>query len=212
MCIRRITRIRYTKHEEAGMVRTIPRRRKRVRQYAVIITTLIVVELWAVTIVVASRPGQRLRQRIAEAVLGIRSCDERAATIVGTNGDDILKGTPGADVIVGLDGNDMLYGNGGNDRLCGNQGDDTLYGADGADVLVGNEGADVMHGYGGGDILRGGPGNDDLFGDEGDDDLFGGEDDDDLFGGPHSIHDSCYGGSNATADTASACEVVSNVP
>lgn len=46
-------------------------------------------------------------------------CQWWPATIVGTNGDDVLRGTPGRDVIHGLGGNDVIEGLGGNDRVCG---------------------------------------------------------------------------------------------
>jgi hypothetical protein len=40
-------------------------------------------------------------------------CFGRTATIVGTNGDDVLKGTAGADVIVGRGGQDTILARGG---------------------------------------------------------------------------------------------------
>ncbi|HEV3465483.1 MAG TPA: hypothetical protein VG846_16035, partial [Actinomycetota bacterium] len=43
------------------------------------------------------------------------------ATIVGTNGSDVLRGTPGRDVIAGPDGNDVILGLGGDDVICGGQ-------------------------------------------------------------------------------------------
>ena len=41
------------------------------------------------------------------------ACFGQAATIVGTEGDDVLKGTDGADVISGLGGTDVIDGLGG---------------------------------------------------------------------------------------------------
>ena len=46
-------------------------------------------------------------------------CLGRAATIVGSNGDDVLKGTKGDDVIAGLDGTESINGSAGNDTICG---------------------------------------------------------------------------------------------
>lgn len=56
-------------------------------------------------------------------------------TIVGTNGDDVLRGTPKRDVICGLRGNDKIYGRAGNDVLIGGPGRDVLYGGKGRDVF-----------------------------------------------------------------------------
>ena len=69
-------------------------------------------------------------------------CDGKPATIVGTEGDDVLRGTNGDDVIVGRGGDDRLMGGGGNDTLCGQRGNDALVGGSGDDVLVGGPGSD----------------------------------------------------------------------
>ena len=63
------------------------------------------------------------------------TCRGFAATLLGTDGDDILEGTPGDDVIIGLDGDDVIIGLGGNDRICGGDGDDTISGGGDDDVL-----------------------------------------------------------------------------
>ena len=74
-------------------------------------------------------------------------CDGKAATIVGTSGDDELTGTGGDDVIVGLGGDDRIVGGAGNDTLCGFNGDDTLIGGEGDDVIFGGGGSDwIAHG------------------------------------------------------------------
>lgn len=83
-------------------------------------------------------------------------CDGQTATIVGTNGDDVLFGTDGDDVIAGLGGNDTISGLGGDDRICGGLGEDTLYGEDdvftppattgGNDRIFGQEGGDLLIG------------------------------------------------------------------
>ena len=80
------------------------------------------------------------------------------ATIVGTNGDDVIQGTPGRDIIHGRKGNDLIRGHGGNDVLCGGMGNDTLLGGAGRDVLHGGSGKDVLRGGKGPDTLNGGPG------------------------------------------------------
>jgi Ca2+-binding RTX toxin-like protein len=75
-------------------------------------------------------------------------------TIVGTDGDDILRGTPGDDVICGLGGHDVISGLGGNDVLIGGPGNDALYGGfpipvgvgDGVNVLFGGLGHDTLVG------------------------------------------------------------------
>jgi Ca2+-binding RTX toxin-like protein len=87
-------------------------------------------------------------------------CTDVAPTIVGTNGDDVLRGTPGNDVIFGRKGNDRLVGTGGNDIICGGMGRDTLTGAKGRDELHGGSGRDVLRGGPGRDALNGGPGTD----------------------------------------------------
>src|SRR4029079_11876737 len=45
-------------------------------------------------------------------------CRGVAATVVGTQGSDVLIGTPGPDVVAGLGGNDVIRGRGGDDRIC----------------------------------------------------------------------------------------------
>jgi Ca2+-binding RTX toxin-like protein len=66
------------------------------------------------------------------------TCFGVAATIVGTNNDDVLVGTPGRDVIVGLGGNDTIQGLGGNDLICGGDGSDDIDGGDGNDSIHGD--------------------------------------------------------------------------
>jgi Ca2+-binding RTX toxin-like protein len=74
----------------------------------------------------------------------------RAATIVGSSGDDDpLLGTSGDDVIVGRGGNDVIRGEGGNDLICANRGSDTLRGGGGDDSLSGGAGNDrFLGGFG----------------------------------------------------------------
>ena len=118
------------------------------------------------------------------------------ATIVGTDGDDVIHGTADPDVIVGGAGDDRITGGGGNDTICGGPGDDVIveggisvrggagddtvggaihqYGGDGADTLVGTDFNDVLLGGDGKDTLVGGAEHDNLVGGRGDDVVDGG--------------------------------------
>ena len=97
-------------------------------------------------------------------------CHGRQATIVGTDGDDVIRGTPGRDVI------------------WGGQGDDTIFGSLGNDLICGGPGADVIHGGRGNDEVDGGAGDDDrVFGDLGDDKVIGGAGNDDEVAGDLGI-------------------------
>ncbi len=87
-------------------------------------------------------------------------CGGLAATIVGTEGDDVLVGTPGDDVIVGLGGRDVINGRGGDDVICGGSGDDVINGAEGDDTLFGGPGRDVVNAGDGDDVVYGGSGRD----------------------------------------------------
>jgi hypothetical protein len=109
-------------------------------------------------------------------------CNGRVTTMVGTDDADELNGTDGADVIAGLNGNDVIGGFIGNDLICAGGGADSVFGSSGNDVLFGQGGNDRLFGHSGNDTLNGGTG-----------------------------QDQCDGGSGA-ADTATACEAVSNVP
>jgi hypothetical protein len=81
-------------------------------------------------------------QPLAETV----TCDGKAATIVGTDGSDVLRGTSGPDVIAGLDGPNVVAGMGGDDAICGGDGPDVLRGGTGDDTLIGGSGSDVASG------------------------------------------------------------------
>jgi len=54
-------------------------------------------------------------------------CAGLAATITGTDGDDLIYGTVGNDVISAGAGDDIIKGRGGMDTICGNTGDDIIY-------------------------------------------------------------------------------------
>jgi len=88
------------------------------------------------------------------------TCFDALATIVGTEGSDLLDGTSGDDVIVGLGGNDTIRGLAGNDRLCGDDGNDRLEGGDGNDKIRGGNGDDTLLGEAGNDTLNGESGKD----------------------------------------------------
>jgi Ca2+-binding RTX toxin-like protein len=87
-------------------------------------------------------------------------CGGKVATIVGTEGDDVLTGTAGADVIVGLGGNDTISGLDGNDTICGGDGNDLISGGNGDDALFGGAGNDTLKGGAGNNTLNGGAGTD----------------------------------------------------
>lgn len=151
------------------------------------------------------------------------TCMGVKATIVGTEGDDVLVGTDGHDVIVGLGGNDQIEGLGGDDLICGGDGDDFLYGGDGQDAIHGGQGNDFIDGGAGNDNgcnggnlcgLHGGPGNDQIYGGagidliyggEGDDQLFGGDDQDGIHGGPGNDYIDGGPGNNMDCYDSSAC-------
>jgi Ca2+-binding RTX toxin-like protein len=76
-------------------------------------------------------------------------CFGADATIVGTDGADLLVGTPRRDVIVGRGGSDTIRGKDRADLICAGRGDDVVKGGDGIDLIFGN---------GGDDRLIGGPG------------------------------------------------------
>ncbi|MGH2986755.1 MAG: hypothetical protein ACRDLO_08730 [Solirubrobacterales bacterium] len=88
------------------------------------------------------------------------TCGGREATIVGTEGDDVLVGTDKRDVIAALRGNDRVRGLGGKDLVCGFGGNDRLKGQGANDELRGGGGDDRLGGGGGNDLLRGGTGRD----------------------------------------------------
>ncbi len=121
-------------------------------------------------------------------------CNGEVATIVGTNGDDVLRGTAGRDVIQARGGNDKIYGLAGNDLICGAGGADFIGGGGGNDLLLGGDGNDDIVGGDGADRLQGNNGNDRLRGVNGNDFHNGG-----------LGRDTCEGGFGR--DLGSSCEV-----
>jgi Ca2+-binding RTX toxin-like protein len=85
-------------------------------------------------------------------------CAGHRATIVGTDGNDMIQGTPGRDVIVGLGGNDEIHGRGQDDIICGGPGDDVIFGEQGNDTLLGDDGHDFVDGGLDNDFMDGGQG------------------------------------------------------
>jgi uncharacterized repeat protein (TIGR01451 family) len=120
------------------------------------------------------------------------SCGGKPATILGTEGDDVITGTEQRDVISALGGDDQVNSLGGKDSVCGKSGNDKLKGKGDADLVKGGGGRDTVKGGGGDDTLKGGPKPDRLRGGSGDDLLAGG-------GG----NDNCRGGSGT--DTLKSC-------
>ncbi|MGE5282785.1 MAG: calcium-binding protein [Chloroflexota bacterium] len=114
-------------------------------------------------------------------------CHGKRATIVGTEGDDVIHGTPGRDVIWGGGGDDEIFGGLGNDVLCGGPGADLIHGGRGNDLADGGPGTgDRVLGDLGDDKLLGGPGNyDEVAGGLGIDTLNGGPGDYDYVHGDY---------------------------
>lgn len=91
-------------------------------------------------------------------------CRGKAATIVGTPGNDVIAGTAEGDVIVGRGGLDRIYGDAGDDIICGGSGRrpvggglrlQQLSGGPGNDVIVGGRDTDVIDDRSGQDLLIG---------------------------------------------------------
>ena len=112
----------------------------------------------------------------------IPTCQDKQATCVGTEGDDVILGTDGDDVIMAGSGNDVVHGDLGDDTICGGPGNDSLMGAAGEDEMYGGPGDDRLFGGKDPDQLHGGPGDFDV--------LWGGPGIDNLDGG-HGSYDVC---------------------
>ncbi|MBS1880873.1 MAG: hypothetical protein JST31_15285 [Actinobacteria bacterium] len=122
-------------------------------------------------------------------------CHGRQATIVGSDGGDVLRGTPGRDVIWGGGGGDTIYGSLGNDLICGGPGADLIHGGRGNDEVDGGAGdGDRVIGDLGDDQVMGGAGDrDEVAGDLGIDVVNGGPGDFDLVHGDYG-YDRMSGG------------------
>ncbi len=103
-------------------------------------------------------------------------CNGRKATVVGGNGDNVLKADKhGVQVIVAGGGDDVIIAKRNKDIVCGGPGDDRI---------LGGTGKDILHGGGGNDFLDGGPGSDKIFGDGDLDTIVGGPGGESAHGGP----------------------------
>ncbi|HET9591836.1 MAG TPA: calcium-binding protein [Solirubrobacterales bacterium] len=121
-------------------------------------------------------------------------CHGRKATLVGTDGNDVLQGTPERDVIWGAGGDDLIYGSLGNDLICGGPGNDQIHGGRGNDEVDGGGGSDQVNGDLGDDKILGGAGpNDEVAGDLGIDLVNGGPGNEDLVHGDYG-YDRMSGG------------------
>jgi Ca2+-binding RTX toxin-like protein len=128
----------------------------------------------------------------AELASARPTCGGRKATIVGTNGRDVIKTRKhGPQVIVARGGNDVIASLRNKDRVCGNGGADVIragtgrdkvFGGPGADFIASGNGSDKVFAGGGPDTIRGGPGGERVKGGAGADRLFGELQDDRLFG------------------------------
>lgn len=110
----------------------------------------------------------------ASTAAAVPKCQGKAATIVGTKRDDVLRGTKRADVIVAKRGNDTIVARGGNDLICAGPGADVVRAGPGRDKVAGGTGVDVIYGALGPDVLRGNAGNDVIRGGDGGDAIDGG--------------------------------------
>ncbi|WP_297781842.1 choice-of-anchor Q domain-containing protein [uncultured Roseovarius sp.] len=104
-------------------------------------------------------------------------------SVFGEAGDDTLSGGDGDDALAGADGNDIVNGGSGNDNIGGGQGDDTIDGDDGDDIIGAGFGNDTVMGGNGNDVVAGGAGNDTLSGGEGNDSMSGSFGDDNIIAG-----------------------------
>jgi hypothetical protein len=158
------------------------------------------------------RATRRVRRRrsvplVALAVLLALATAAPAATLTGTDLDDVLRGTPGADTLSGGAGNDRLSGDRGDDILAGGSGNDDLSGGPRADAVVYSDAASVrvtlddlandgppgeqdnvqidietVYGSRGADRLSGNDADNVLDGGDGDDVIDGSGGDDQIFG------------------------------
>ena len=74
----------------------------------------------------------------------VQFCDGLQATVVGTNGSDVLFADADGSVIVAGAGNDVIIGRGGNDTICAGDGDDVVEPGRGDDRVLGDNDRDVV--------------------------------------------------------------------
>jgi Ca2+-binding RTX toxin-like protein len=109
------------------------------------------------------RPGAGDDTVVIQDLTGVRNL--RSVQVEGAAGNDTIDGSAQSNArisltLLGGDGNDLLKGGAGADTLSGDAGDDFLYGGGGRDVLFGGDGKDVLDGQGGQDTIIGGTGKD----------------------------------------------------
>jgi hypothetical protein len=121
------------------------------------------------TVTARDRAGNDHTATVAYTVFVPPTCNGKPATIVGTDGVDVITGTPRDDVIVTGAGRDWITAGAGHDTinagpardiLLGGTGNDTLHGATGGDTLNGARGNDTLNGGRHTDSCRGGTGTD----------------------------------------------------
>jgi Ca2+-binding RTX toxin-like protein len=139
----------------------------------------------------------------------IASCRGKPASIVGTDGPDVIEGTEKRDVIWAGLGDDSVRGGLGSDLICGGPGSDFVDGGRGNDFIDGGAGdADRAIGGLGDDSVLGGPGDrDEVAGYLGIDVVNGGTGSEDLVHGDYG-YDLMYGGKGG-GDIASFATAVS---
>ncbi|MGD1932835.1 MAG: calcium-binding protein [Leptolyngbyaceae cyanobacterium] len=97
----------------------------------------------------------------------------QSSTLIGNEGDDLVRGGSGNDNIYGGSDNDVLFGGSGSGFLTGDQGSDTIDGDSGDDVIDGGSGKDKIDAGAGEDTVGGGSDSDLIWGGDGDDLLLG---------------------------------------
>jgi Tol biopolymer transport system component len=124
-------------------------------------------------------------------------CHGRTATLVGTNGADVLKGTKRKDVVLALGGNDRIKTFSDGDIVCAGPGADVVDAGEngesgGFDLVLGGPGDDKITLGRELGTARGEAGNDVLIGSKGGDNLIGGPGNDVLYGGPNPTYNSDF--------------------
>ena len=102
-------------------------------------------------------------------------CQGEYATVVGTEGMDVIVGTQQRDVIAALGGDDIITGGEGDDVICGGDGKDIVDGGPGRDRIEGGAGDDILYGGVDADIIHAGSGVDTVDGGEGRDECLSAE-------------------------------------
>ena len=134
---------------------------------------------------------------LGNVIVSLVAAPNRADTLYGSAGNDLIQGLGGDDLLAGLGGGDRIEGGAGRDLIDGGSGDDVLIGNGEADLLGGGGGNDRLYadaeieltdvdlqtGGAGRELLVGASGDDQLVGAATADALFGGEGDDLLLGG-----------------------------